>query len=122
MQNSTVQAKDGTHSLLISFNSSNSTDFPLVDTANMGTQPPKGGQTITAYVYLRQGSNVRVWLFAQDQNFGWYGSNTTVTLIAGTWQKVTFTLPSSMSGSAARLGLQMDGTGATIYLNDIFWA
>jgi hypothetical protein len=123
VQRSTDQHLDGAYSLKVQYNSASADDYPQVVDSNEALMP-QGGQTVTAYVYLASGSNARAWLFVQDKSFEWYsgGPGADVPLKTGAWSKLSFTIPASMSGTAARLGVQFYGNNATVYIDSVSWS
>ncbi|GHO47769.1 GH39 family glycosyl hydrolase [Ktedonospora formicarum] len=112
-------ARDGKQSLLVSLNSVNSNDFPFVFNDTLPTSLP-GGKTVTAYIYAAKGSNIKATLFVMDQNWKWYGGSF-VALPAGTWYRLSYTIPATMPGSARTLGVQLYGVQATVYIDAVTW-
>jgi hypothetical protein len=122
VQNSTTVARDGSHSLKVTFNSSSNTDYPSLMVTGM-SNAPSAGQTITANVYLAAGSDVRAKIFIQDQNLVWYDPGQTAlnTLPIEGWFQLTFTIPADAVGPAARVGIQFYGYNATVYVDAVNW-
>ncbi|GHO43189.1 hypothetical protein [Ktedonospora formicarum] len=122
VQNSTTIAKDGSHSLRVTFNSSSSTDYPYAVASNL-PGALRAGQTVTAYVYVASGSNVQAKLYIQDQNLTWFDPGWTAldTLPIGSWYQLRFTLPSGAIGSATRVGVQFYGYNTVAYIDVVTW-
>lgn len=121
LANSTKIAKDGTHSLLITFNSKIKTTYPHLSAA-IDTNPPHGYQTIYAYVFVASGKNVQGKLYLLDRNFiGYYPGVYLSYLTVGTWHRLSYIVPSSFKGAATRIGLEFTGTNATVYIDAIYW-
>ncbi|HZU01928.1 MAG TPA: hypothetical protein VFA10_19815 [Ktedonobacteraceae bacterium] len=118
----TSQAKDGTHVLMVSFDSDDDNSYPCVGT-NILPAPLKAGQTITASLLKLKGSRVKADLYIVDQTGRWYSANA-LTLVdsSDTWYLVTFTVPSTLKGPAAQLGLILFGDNAVVYIDAIHWS
>lgn len=126
LQNSTTAGgEDGTHALQTTFYSSSTSDLPYVSVAP--ASGPQSGQTLTAYVYLPSGTaatTTQAKLYVQDSAGTWH-QDTLGTLVKGTWNYLSYTLP-TFSGSAQRIGIQFyeasNNTSTTIYIDAVNWS
>ncbi|QBD81881.1 hypothetical protein EPA93_40265 [Ktedonosporobacter rubrisoli] len=128
VQNTTSVAKDGSHSLEASLSNTSSKNFPYlsIGSANLSNYP-KPGQTITAYVYLSSNSvNLQAKVFIVDGDYKWH-SDRMVTLTAGTWNRLSYTVPQSFNGQPSQLGIQFNSTtsngpGCNVFIDAIGWS
>ncbi len=107
VQNSTMFAQDGTHSLEATLNTTSSGDFPYVSVSTAdATNYPRAGQTISAYVYIASTApNVNAKLFITDQGYTWHTSDG-VALTPNAWTHLTFLVPAMVTGQPRQIGVQ----------------
>ena len=129
VQNSTTVAKDGTHSLQVSLMNVAPGDFPFVSVgrSNLSTYP-HAGQTITLYVYVPATAavNVGAKIFVMDNQYHWFDPDAMTRLNPGSWNQLTFTLPSAVSGQLRQLGVQFNNLGtaslnANVFVDAVSW-
>jgi hypothetical protein len=128
VQNATTMAMSGKHSLQVTLTNMGNGDFPFVSVgrSNLATYP-KAGQTVTIYVYLPASSpEVEAKIFVMDDLYHWYDAGEMTTLAAGTWNRLTFTLPAGVTGQLRQLGVQFNTPSATpvssnVFLDSIGW-
>jgi hypothetical protein len=121
LENSTKMAKDGAHSLLITFNNKAKSTYPHLSAA-ISASAPHTYQTVYAYVYVASGKNVQGKIYMLDRNFkGYYPGVYLSYLTTGTWHRLSYILPSGFQGTATRIGLEFTGTNATVYIDAIYW-
>jgi len=117
-------AKDGTHSLQVSYqNTGTGNQYHHVQTTNLST-PPRAGQVMTAYVYVPAGNVTTSAFICVESNNNWYG-DTFVSLKAGQWNRLTYTVLPGMSVTNAGIRFMVvTGTGAAnpIYFDAISWS
>jgi hypothetical protein len=128
-QNSATMGMNSKHSLEVSLSNMSSGDFPYVSVggSHLGASL-KAGQTVTLYLYLPSGSpGIMAKIFVMDGQYHWFDPGAMTDLQAGTWNKLTFTLPSDVSpGQLRQLGVQFN-TGSSglvsgnVYLDDVGW-
>ncbi|GHO46713.1 hypothetical protein [Ktedonospora formicarum] len=120
----TSSAKDGSHVLMVSYNSDNSSSYPTLETPLL-PKTLKSGQTITAYILKTQGSSVEASLYIADQNDTWYkatsDSNVAFVNSNQTWYSFTFRVPSNIQGPATKVGIILFGYNAVVYIDAIDW-
>jgi hypothetical protein len=126
MQSSTIVAQDGTHSLHVALRNGSSADFPYISLDLLGLASyPKPGQTITAYVYSQSNAvTLGARLFVVNNDYQWH-SDTMVTLAPGTWNRLTYSIPSSVT-QPRQIGIQFNctsgvGTPSDVYIDAIGW-
>jgi len=126
MQNSTTVAVDGTHSLHVALHNSSSADFPYISLDLLGLSSyPKSGQTIAAYVYSQSNAvTLSARLFVVNNDYQWH-SDTMVTLAPGTWNRLTYSIASSVT-QPRQIGIQFNctsgvGTPSDVYVDAIGW-
>jgi len=126
MQNSTTVAQDGTHSLHVALHNDSRADFPYVSLDLLGLASyPKSGQTITAYVYSQSNAvMLSARLFVVNNDYQWH-SDALVTLAPGTWNRLTYSIPSSVT-QPRQIGIQFNcttgvGTPSDVYVDAIGW-
>jgi len=104
-------------------------DFPFVSVgrSNLSTYP-HAGQTITLYVYLPATSavNVGAKIFVMDNQYHWFDPDAMTRLNPGSWNQLTFTLPSAVSGQLRQLGVQFNNLGmaslnANVFVYAVSW-
>ncbi|GHO62068.1 hypothetical protein KSC_009600 [Ktedonobacter sp. SOSP1-52] len=121
IENSTKMAKNGAHSLLITFNNKAKSTYPHLSAA-ISTNAPHAYQTVYAYVYVASGKNVQGKIYMLDHNFkGYYPGIYLSYLTTGTWHRLSYILPSGFQGTATRIGLEFTGTNAIVYIDAIYW-
>ncbi len=128
VQNSSAVAFDGKQSLQVTLQGVDASDFPYVSVGRSGlTIYPQAGQTITAYVYL-PGNPVSVTakLFVMDNKYHWLSGNMN-RLSPGKWNRLTYTMPSNVSGQILQLGIQFSTLGNTatstnVYVDAVGWS
>ncbi len=129
VQNSATMGLNSKHSLAVTLTDMSSGDFPYtsVGGSNLGTYP-KPGQTVTIYLYLPAGApDVMAKIFVMDGQYHWFDPGAMTDLQPGTWNKLTFTLPSNVSsGQLRQLGVQFNTSSATlvsgtVYVDDVGW-
>jgi hypothetical protein len=128
VQNSTTVAKDGKHSLQVSLMNVTPGDFPFVSVgqSNLGSYP-HAGQTITLYIYLPASVvNLGAKIFVMDSQYHWFDPDAMTKLTPGTWNQLTFTLPSSVNGQLRQLGIQFSNLGtanidANAFIDAVGW-
>ncbi len=121
VQNSGAVAFDGKQSLQVTLHDVIARDFPYVSVGGSGlTNYPQAGQTITAYVYLPGNSvSVTAKLFIMDSQYHWFSGNM-MRLSPGEWNRLTFTVPSNVSGQLLQLGIQFSTLGNTAMSTDVY--
>lgn len=128
VQNSATFGMGDTHSLQVTLTNLTHSDYPYVavgrsDLANY----PQAGQTLTAYVYQPSNSNsFTAKLFVMDNNYRWFSNNTMISLTPGQWNRLTFTLPSNLSGQPRLLGIQFSNAvnspeSGDVYIDQVGW-
>ena len=128
VQNTSTMAMGGKHALQVTFTNMGNGDFPFVSVghANLATYP-KAGQTVTMYVYLpANSSGIEAKIFVMDNLYHWYDAGEMTTLTAGTWNRLTFTLPAGITGQLRQLGVQFNTLNATpvsgnVFVDNIGW-
>ena len=127
MQNSTTVALDGTHSLHVALHNSSSSDFPYISLDLLGlTSYPKAGQTITAYIYSQSNAvTLNAKLFVVNNDYQWHADGA-VTLAPGTWTRLTYHIPSSVT-QPRQIVIQFNcttgmGTPSDVYVDAIGWS
>jgi len=128
VQNSTALGMGDTHSLQVTFTNLSNSDYPYiaVGLSNL-TNYPQGGQTLTAYVYQPSNSNsLTAKLFVMDNNYHWLSNNTMISLTPGQWNRLTFILPSDLSGQPRMLGIQFGNAANSsmsgdVYIDQVGW-
>ena len=127
VQNSTMYAQDGTHSLQVTLSNAGSNDFPYVavDTDNATTYP-QASQTITAYVYIASTSvTMQAKLFITEHDNTWHTGDF-IALTPNTWNRLTFTVPGTVEGQPKQFGVQFNSTNGTgssdVYIDGVSWA
>ena len=126
LQNSTMFAQDGTHSLEATLSNTSSTNFPYVSVATDGTTYPHAGQTITASVYIPSTSaSVTAKLFITEHNYTWLTSDA-IPLTPNTWTHLTFLVPIMVTEQPRQIGVQFNsptsGGSTNIYVDAVGWA
>ncbi len=121
VQNSSAVAWDGKYSLQVTLQGVNARDFPYVSVGRSGlTNYPQAGQTITAYVYLPDNPvSVTAKLFIMDSQYHWFSGNMN-RLTPGEWNRLSFTVPSNVSGQLRQLGIQFSTLGNTAVSTDVY--
>ncbi len=125
--NSTAQAFDGTHSLEITLSNASEDDRPFVSVPrSMLPSVPRPGQMITAYIYVANpAALVNAKIFVSDVKQNWNFTND-ITLTAGQWNKVWYSLPLNFSDQVAGVGIQFytarPGISSTVYIDAVNWA
>ncbi len=128
VQNATTMAMSGKHALQVTLTNMGNGDFPFVSVghSNLSTYP-KAGQTVTMYLYLPANSpDIEAKIFVMDDLYHWYDAGDMTTLTAGTWNRLTFTLPAGVTGQLRQLGVQFNTSSATpvsgnVFLDSIGW-
>ena len=127
LQNSTMFAQDGKHSLQATLSNTSSGDFPYVsvNTAD-GTNYPHAGQTLTASVYISgTAASVNAKLFVTEHNYTWHTSDA-ITLTPNTWTHLTFLIPAMVTEQPRQIGVQFNspstGGSTTVYIDAVGWA
>ncbi len=127
VQNSTMNAQDGKHSLQITLNASNSNDFSYVavGTANAAAYPHPG-QTITTYIYVASTSiQLQAKLFITEHDNTWHTSDF-VSLTPNTWNRLTYTAPDNFTEQPQQFGVQFNNTmnngGTNVYIDGVSWS
>ena len=122
VQNSTTIALDGKHSLEVALSNVAPGDFPFVSVGRSNlANSPSAGQTITIYVYLPAGTaSLGAEVFVMDSQYHWYSPDAFTQLKAGTWNRVTYTLPSAVNGQLRQLGMQFSNLGAAVVSTNVF--
>ncbi|HEV2581687.1 MAG TPA: hypothetical protein VGT44_12610 [Ktedonobacteraceae bacterium] len=130
LNSSSVSMSGGKHSLQVTLTNMGQGDYPFATCGGSYLSSyPKAGQTITAYLYLpANSSNIMAKLFVMDSQFHWFDPGDMVTLIPGTWNRLTFSLPANVStGQMRQIGVQFN-TGdtnpvsGTVYIDNIGWS
>ena len=121
VQNSSAVAFDGKRSLQVTLQGVDAHDFPYVSVGRSGlTNYPQAGQTITAYVYLPgNAGSVTAKLFVMSNQYHWFSRNM-IRLRPGVWNRLTFTMPSNVSGHLRQLGIQFSTLGNTSMSTDVY--
>ncbi|GHO75846.1 hypothetical protein KSD_36170 [Ktedonobacter sp. SOSP1-85] len=121
---STSSAKDGSHVLMVSYDSDNNQSYPTFETGQL-PKTLNAGQTVRTYILKTQGSNVEASLYIADQNDTWYkstaDSDTALVNNAQTWYSVSFTVPSNIQGPATKVGIILFGYNAVVYIDAYSW-
>jgi len=127
VQNSTMFAQDGKHSLQVTLNNASNNDFPYVavDTADATTYP-HAGQTITASIYIASTSvNLHAKLFITEHDNTWHTGDF-VLLTPNTWNHLTYTVPDNVTEQPKQFGVQFNSTtdngSADVYVDGVSWA
>ena len=127
VQNSTMFAQNGTHSLQATLSNTDNGDFPYVavSTANV-TAYPHAGQTITASVYVSSTTaSVNAKLFITEHDYTWHTGDA-VTLTPNTWTHLTFLIPAMVTEQPRQIGVQFNSTGnggsINVYVDAVGWA
>lgn len=128
VQNTTNLALDGKHSLQVTLSNVSSSDFPYVAVGRSNlANYPQAGQTLKAYVYLPSNSvSLMAKIFIMDNNYHWF-SSALLPLIPGVWSRLSYTLPSSISGQPRLLGIQFNNASTMpitteVYIDAISWS
>lgn len=127
IQNSTMFAQDGKHSLQATLSNTSSGDFPYVAVSTADTITyPHAGQTITASVYVSSTvTSVNAKLFITEHDYTWHTSDA-VTLTPNTWTHLTFLIPAMVTEQPRQIGVQFNsgGNGGSInvYVDAVEWA
>jgi hypothetical protein len=128
VQNSTAMAMGDKHALQVTLTNMGNGDFPFVSVghSNLATYP-KAGQTVTTYLYLvANSSETEAKIFVMDDLYHWYDAGEMTKLTAGTWNRITFTLPVGVTGQLRQLGVQFNTSNANpvsgnVYLDSVGW-
>lgn len=129
-QNSATMGMNSKHSLAVTLTNMSSGDFPYVSVGGSNLKStPQAGQTITMYLYLPNGSpGILAKVFVMDSQYHWFDPDAMTTLQPGTWNKLTFTLPSNVSpGQLRQLGVQFNTSSnglvsGNVYVDDVGWS
>ena len=127
VQNSTMFAQDGTHSLQATLSNTSSTNFPYVAVSTDNTSTyPHAGQTITASVYVSAaGASVNAKLFITEHDYTWHTSDA-VTLTPNTWTHLTFLIPAMVTEQPRQIGVQFNsptsGGSTNVYVDAVGWS
>jgi Mannanase, galactose-binding domain-like len=129
VQNSSSTSMAGKHSLQVTLTNMSNGDFPFVTCGGSYLSSyPSAGQTMTAYVYLPANSqDILAKLFVMDSQYHWFDPDNMVLLTPGTWNRLTFTLPTNVSpGQLRQLGVQFNTPDATlvsgnVYIDNVGW-
>lgn len=126
IQNSTMFAQDGTHSLQATLSNASNNDFPYVAVSTAdGTTYPHPGQTITASVYISGTTSVNAKLFITEHDYTWHTSDA-VPLTPNTWTHLTFLVPAMITEQPRQIGVQFNsptsGGTTTVYVDAVGWA
>jgi mannanase-like protein len=127
VQNSTTVALDGKQALQVTVSNISRRDFPYisVSTSTLSSYP-QAGQTITAYIYLpANAASLMAKVFVMASNYQWY-SGPMLPLTPGTWNHLTYTLPSAINGPLRQIGIQFNATAdsgisSDVYIDAISW-
>lgn len=121
---SVSNAKDGSHILMVSYDSDNDESYPTLESSQL-PKTLKAGQRITAYILKTQGSDVRASLYIADQSDTWYKamSDRDVAFVNNnyTWYSFSFTVPANIQGPATKVGVILFGYKAVVYIDAISW-
>jgi hypothetical protein len=128
-QNSSTMGMGDKHSLQVTITNMGMGDFPFVSVgrSNLATYP-RAGQTITMYLYVPANSpEIEAKIFVMDDLYHWYDAGDMTSLTAGTWNRLTFTLPAGVSGQLRQLGVQFNTSSANpvsgnVYLDNVGWS
>ncbi len=128
VQNTTAMAMSGKHSLQVTLTNMGNGDYPFITVgrSNLATYP-KAGQTVTVYLYLpANSSEIEAKIFVMDDLYHWYDAGEMTVLTAGTWNRLTFTLPAGVTGQLRQLGAQFNTSNANpvsgdVFVDDIGW-
>ncbi|MBO0783506.1 MAG: hypothetical protein J2P37_32240, partial [Ktedonobacteraceae bacterium] len=122
IQNTTSKAKDGSHALMISFNSDNDQMYPTIGSNNV-PRTLNGGETLTGYILKTQGSSVEVIFYVADQSGTWFKDDNSTTYVNSvqTWYPITFKVPANFQGPATHVGVVLFGYDAVVYIDAISW-
>ncbi|WP_220195889.1 hypothetical protein [Ktedonospora formicarum] len=119
VQNSTNVARDGSHSLMVTFASSD--NYPHISTTPTNN-PPYKGQVVSGYVYVAAGSNVRGRMYILDQNMnGFIGGQDLISLPTGSWYYLSYQIGSWAQGSSTRVGFEFSGSNVVVYVDSVNW-
>lgn len=129
LQNSATIGYQGKHSLEATLTNVNSNDYPNISVGSSGaTTFPRAGQTISLYVYLPSNSvSVGAEIFVMDGAYHWLSPNTITRLSPGTWNHLTFTLPTSTNGQVHQVGIQFSNLSTlpmstNVFVDAVGWA
>jgi hypothetical protein len=128
LQNSSILALDGKHSLQVTLSNLSSGSYPYISIGGSQLSSyPRAGQTFTASIYLPSNSVTLVAkLFIMDNSYHWLTSNG-VSLTPGTWTHLTYTIPTSASSPPRQLGIQFstpitNPISTPVYVDAIGWS
>lgn len=128
VQNSTTVAMDGKHSLQVSLVDVGTGDFPFVSVGQSHLASyPQAGQTISMYVYVPGNLNgLGAKVFVMDSQYHWFDPGALTQLKPGTWNRLTLTLPSGVTGSLRQLGIQFNNLSnalmsTSVYIDAVNW-
>jgi len=128
VQNSTTVAMDGKHSLQVSLVDVGTGDFPFVSVGQSHLASyPQAGQTISMYVYVPGNLNgLGAKVFVMDSQYHWFDPGAMTQLKPGTWNRLTFTLPSGVTGPLRQLGIQFNNLSnalmsTSMYIDAVNW-
>jgi hypothetical protein len=128
LQNSTAFALDGKHALQVTLTNIGQSDFPYVAVGSSNlVSSPHAGQTLIANVYVPTNtSHLRAQVFVMDSSYHWF-SNAMATLTPGSWNRLTYLLPSTISSQVRLLGIQFNNgasspMSSTISIDAVSWS
>ena len=122
----TAKALDGKQSLRVTLSNANEDDTPYISTTvDKLPTVPKGGQMIHANVFVaNKNALVNAKLFVGDPGGNWFYTNN-VTLNAGEWTPLWYSLPTDFNGTVATLGIQFNaakpGVSSDVYVDALYW-
>jgi hypothetical protein len=120
---STSRAKDGSHVLMISYDSDNDQSYPTFETGQL-PKTLNAGQTVRTSILKTQGSNVRASLYIVDQRGTWYKAADSDCISINeswAWYSISYTVPSDIYGPASRVGIIFFGYNAEVYIDAYNW-
>jgi hypothetical protein len=126
VQNSTMFAQDGKHSLQATLTNTSSTNFPYVavSTADSATYP-HAGQTLTASVYISGSTTVNAKLFITEHDYTWHTSDA-IPLTPNAWNHLTFLIPAMVTEQPRQIGVQFNSTtgggNTDVYIDAVGWS
>jgi hypothetical protein len=113
IQNSADLAYDGARSLKVLYENQDPLGYHHISISSEHAQAhPKPGQTLTAYVYVPDGSTkIAAHIFVEDGEHQWL-ADPVVALTPGKWELLTYTLPAGTATPVYHMGIQfVDGRG-----------
>ena len=121
VQASTNIALDGKYSMQVTLSGLDGGSYPYLSLGRSGmTSFPHAGQTISMYVYVPGNTtSLTAKVFVMDSSYHWF-STTMTALTPGTWNRITYTLPSNVGDPLYQLGIQFGTLSNTPVSSDVY--